>query len=280
MFTRLQMKSAAKLNLSRNWGRAIAAFLFYVLPAIAVSVIAQVIQVFAGIGAVFIGAASENYNSYGDFSDYAVSGVMVIFLIIIAVLSIIIGICVSPVSEVGLARYLLKTRGTQTPTAAETFAPFKEGCAGNIIGARFVTNIIIFFASLCFFIPGILLALKYAMVPYILASDASIKGSDARELSAKMMKDHWAELFVLYLSFFGWFLLCAFPFVIFYVMPYYYATMIEFYSCRRAELIAQGALSPVELPSFGADWYSPYNPDGPFGSFGFAPPPEDAPPVI
>lgn len=81
------------------------------------------------------------------------------------------------------------------------------------------------------------------------------------------MKGHKLELFVLYLSFFGWFLLSAFTggiLQVLYVQPYFQATIIEFYSCRRAELIKKGELLPHELPTFGFDWYSPENPNGPF----------------
>ena len=56
-------------------------------------------------------------------------------------------------------------------------------------------------------------------------------GREAIDASREMMRGHKGELFVLQLSFIGWFLLSALTFglLMFYVMPYYQSTLTEYY---------------------------------------------------
>lgn len=85
-------------------------------------------------------------------------------------------------------------------------------------------------------IGGIIKHFSYAMVPYILCENPSIKPKQAITLSRKMMKGHKWELFVLNLSFIGWDLLGALTFGlvdIFFTNPYLEATLAEYYSYLR-----------------------------------------------
>ena len=77
----------------------------------------------------------------------------------------------------------------------------------NIVAAMFTTDIFVFLWSLCFIVPGIIKAYSWRMVPYIIAEDPEITGTEARERSAEMMNGSKWEAFVLDLSFLGWILL-------------------------------------------------------------------------
>lgn len=264
MFTRKQMKEAAKLNFKRKWVTSIIATLIVMLPSFTIT-------------------AEYTYNRFSeDFLPFNLNSSLfslqasqffnkprITFSLAFAFISAAITFVIIPVAQVGYNRYFLKLRGQLEPKATEPYTPFREENWGNIVFVTLLTRISIFMWSLLFVIPGIIKAFQYSLVSVILASDSTISLSNAKRLSKRLMKGHKLELFVLYLSFIGWFILSVFTggiLQIIYVQPYLQATIIEFYSCRRAELINKGTLLPQELPAFGSDWYSPKNPNGPFQS--------------
>lgn len=59
--------------------------------------------------------------------------------------------------------------------------------------------------SLLLIIPGIIKTFAYALTPFILNEKSELSANEAIELSTKMMDGHKMELFLLYLSFVGWF---------------------------------------------------------------------------
>ena len=81
-------------------------------------------------------------------------------------------------------------------------------------------------------VPGIIKAIAYALVPYLLA-DEKYKDLGYREVlkkSEEMMKGHKMDYFVLCLSFIGWFLLAlpTFGLIFIYVSPYFTTTVVKF----------------------------------------------------
>ena len=78
----------------------------------------------------------------------------------------------------------------------------------NIIIAEVVMTIIISLASLLFVIPGMILALAYAMVPYLVV-DTDLSGIDTLKKSRGMMKGYKVDYLLFGLSFFGWILLAC-----------------------------------------------------------------------
>ena len=106
--------------------------------------------------------------------------------------------------------------------------------------------------SLPCMIPVLIKSIQYKMVPYILANNSGITGKRARELSKAMAEGNKWNLFVLDLSFIGWFilgiLLCGIG--ILFVMPYYNAAYAEAYTCLKAEAMqTKGISGDEELPS-------------------------------
>lgn len=104
---------------------------------------------------------------------------------------------------------------------------------GNAVLLYILTSVFTFLWSLLLIVPGIVKALSYAMSPYILAENGYyMSPSDAIKESMRIMEGHKADLFVLILSFFGWFLLTGITCGIagIYVFPYFNATMVGFYN--------------------------------------------------
>lgn len=120
---------------------------------------------------------------------------------------------------------------------------------GNTVGAMFVTDLFVSLWSLLFIIPGIVKAVEYSMVPFLLSDNPLLPGSRARELSRRMTYGEKGAIFVFWLSFFGWFLLgavCAGVGILF-VLPYFEASQAELYLFLRERALERGLVSPAEL---------------------------------
>src|SRR6056297_2768243 len=87
------------------------------------------------------------------------------------------------------------------------------------------------------------------VVPYILADNPSIGHSRAIDLSKQMTMGEKFDIFVLDLSFLGWFLLGALALGIgvLFVQPYYDATNAELYFKLREKALYRGITTPEEL---------------------------------
>lgn len=106
-----------------------------------------------------------------------------------------------------------------------------------------------------FFIPGIVKSYSYAMSYYI-AEDwgnqgYSVKGTEAINASKEMMRGHKWELFVLDLSFIGWYILVMITggLASLFVQPYLLTTRAAFY---RNLLQRQSAANVAYAPQGGA----------------------------
>ena len=98
-------------------------------------------------------------------------------------------------------------------------------------------------------------ALGYFAVPYILAENPELSHSRALKLSREMTMGFKGELFVMYLSFFGWYLLELITFGIvgvFYSTPYRNASFTEAYAFLRERALNEGIATIDELPGFGS----------------------------
>jgi uncharacterized membrane protein len=84
-------------------------------------------------------------------------------------------------------------------------------------------------------VPGIIVALMFSQTFFILRDHPDMSGLDAAMASKDMMKGHKAELFVLWLSFLPWFLLCVLVLPLLYVGPYCQATLTVYYEQLRQE---------------------------------------------
>ena len=100
------------------------------------------------------------------------------------------------------------------------------------LGACLLQGLFIFLWSLLFIIPGIIKALSYALVPYLMADEKykDMKVMDILKKSQEMMYGHKGDYFVFGLSFILWWLLgivtCGIAF--FYVIPYQQVATAKF----------------------------------------------------
>lgn len=110
-------------------------------------------------------------------------------------------------------------------------------------------GVLTFLWFLLLIIPGIIKSYAYSMVPYILADNPNIGSSRALELSSQMTEGHKFNIWVLELSFIGWYILGLILFYvgIFFVKPYENATKAELYLVLRQNALDNGYCLPEEL---------------------------------
>ena len=112
------------------------------------------------------------------------------------------------------------------------FGNWKHNTRGMLLMCVYV-----FLWSLLLIVPGVVKSLSYALTPFILHDRPELSENEAIELSMKMMEGSKMDLFLLYLSFVGWALLCILTLFIgfLWLEPYIYATTAAFYEDVKAD---------------------------------------------
>jgi uncharacterized membrane protein len=161
----------------------------------------------------------------------AVSGAMFAgFFIMTTILAIVIGNAL----QVGEKRFFL--RGfKEEPSIGTLFTTFQKGEWGPIAIKMFLMDVFIFLWGLLLIIPGIIKYYQYRMIPYILAEDPEFSFEEVKQISTKMTGGQKSDIFILDLSFIGWYILGALFFGIggIFVKPYHEATVAKLYQLYR-----------------------------------------------
>lgn len=135
---------------------------------------------------------------------------------------------------IGKANFFLKAR-TDGYKAEYVFQIFRGDGYTNALKAMFMKKLFIFLGSLLI-IPGIYFTYAYYFVPQIVSDDPTISWKDALAKSKEITDGHKFELFVLELSFIGWYLLGAlFIFGSYFVNPYFESTIAEAYVSLKGD---------------------------------------------
>ena len=221
IFSRAEMKQAAKNSLQGRWGVAIACLL------LAVYIPSLVIGGITGFASAAMGfaAEAEAYGIYGLISSLD------------SLFSIAVSILVLGPLSIGYYYFNLRfVRGMEV-TATMPYRAFSSGCYGRFLMTYFMMELFIFLWSLLLIVPGIIKSLAYAQTPYILMDHPEMGWKEALKESQRMMDGHKGELFVLGLSFIPWLLLVCVTFGIamIYVGPYMQVTYTNFYRTLKEE---------------------------------------------
>ncbi|MBR3611595.1 MAG: DUF975 family protein [Oscillospiraceae bacterium] len=199
------------------------------------------------------GAAVENF-----FTNPLIAMTTAFILVMAFVFGIVIsfgwGAFIAGPITVGAHRYFMEHRAFGSKFEKIFFA-FHSGRYLNVVKICFVMNVKIFLWSLLFIIPGIIKSYEYSMIPYILAENPQISMERAFEISRKMTKGEKWKIFVLEISFWGWYLLGAICCCVggIFVHPYYFATFAELYQVMREKAHGLGFADYADLPGFFPD---------------------------
>ena len=139
-------------------------------------------------------------------------------------------IVIMPAFNISLCMIFLSLAKNEDISVGDVFKGFN--ITGKAVWLSIITWFYTFLWSLLFIIPGIIKTFSYSMAPFILADNPNLTSSEALSESIRIMDGHKFDLFVLQLSFFLWYILGAITFGIayIYVIPYFEATMTNFYN--------------------------------------------------
>lgn len=176
----------------------------------------------------------------GYFNPSLLNWLLAVFGVIWA-LTIVYTFFVANPILVGSSRYFITARASSAKIS-DIFYSFKNGHYIKIVGAMAWQNLFQLLWTLLFIIPGIVKAYAYCLTPYILAENPDIGYRRALKLSMQITKGFKGDIFILQLSFIGWFLLglLCLGIGMLFVQPYYNATMAEMYLSLKNNAIKQG----------------------------------------
>ena len=149
-----------------------------------------------------------------------VAGFSFMALIIKTAISII-----GSLTNVGGAKFFLEGMDGNTDVGYLGYG-FNKDTFLNIFIVQFFVSIFIFLWSLLFIIPGIIKSYEYSMVKYILAEDPYLSSDQAIAISKDLTRGYKMDLFILDVSFWGWYILGFFLCELggYFVNPYKAAT--------------------------------------------------------
>ncbi len=180
----------------------------------------------------------------------------------VSLLALAVAVFLTYPLSIGTARFFVQNRFGNTQYG-NVFSGFKNGYLSGSL-TLLVTNIFIALWSLLFIIPGIVKSLQYSMVPYILSDNPRVGNSRARQISRALTNGEKGAIFVLGLSFIGWYLLLGFLSSLctmfsptlgvaaaflggLFLSPYLEGTYTELYVFLRDRAIQMGQVNPAEL---------------------------------
>lgn len=154
------------------------------------------------------------------------------------VLNVLITIVLIPLN-IGVAQNVLAwSRGEDVNKWKVLFGGFNSAkIFFKQVGVVMLNTILCALWAILLIVPGIIKGLAYSMYPYILRDEPDLSVWQTLKKSEAIMKGYKGKLFLMYLSFVGWFILGAFTFGILYIWltPYVMTSTVKFYDdVRRA----------------------------------------------
>ena len=223
-----QLRAKGRADLKGRWAEAAMFTFVFVLIAWFVSALG------GGLDSVVFGPRVVNVN--GD-----IDAVALIANSTPGILDFVAVLLILPVSWSWEVAFLGNHR-------AESDDPFSVGSLFTgyrdflrVMGTMFMSSILTFLFTMLLIIPGIWMALRLALTPYILRDHPELKFNTALRLSADMMQGHKWKLLLLELSFLGWWVLVVLSLGIgyFWLAPYIGQTGVNFYEEVKAEYEAR-----------------------------------------
>ncbi|NOU87971.1 DUF975 family protein [Paenibacillus sp. LMG 31460] len=187
----------------------------------------------------------------GDVSDGAGLAIILIFVflaVVIGLVALAFNIFIVAPLTVSVQQYFKQAAQDDVNMNYLVYS-FTKGNYLAIVKGMFWSGLLNFLWFLLLFIPGIVKSYAYSMTPYILADNPGIGMKRAVDLSNQMTRGQKWKMFVLDLSFIGWFILgtIAIGIGVLFVLPYYYSTKAELYLVLRGQALHDGISSSAEL---------------------------------
>lgn len=153
-------------------------------------------------------------------TEFVPTAILIAFQLVIIILSF------------GYTGYLLRVVRGESSGVGNLLDGF--GIAGRAIVLTIFIDVLVALASALLFVPGVILSYAYAMARRLQMDHPDWSPVRCMRESRYMMRGHKWDLFVLQLSFLGWFILATIPGVSVFVKPYVSLAETVFYENLRA----------------------------------------------
>lgn len=232
MKTRAELKAEARELLAGNWGKAILLNVISILAYLLIGV------VFLGVIGLGIWLAQQSIKNGG--ADFNISEATTRGAAGANNGGNLIGGLIGAFISVGVAYTTLnwlRTKNADFSPVRGMFSAFSRKYFVSTLVLYLLQAIFTFLWSLLFIIPGIIKEFSYSQT-YLIYKDVNEANEDNNlnyldyiTLSRELMDGHKMDLFILKLSFIGWFILgfVTFGIAFIWIIPYYETTMVAFY---------------------------------------------------
>ncbi len=148
---------------------------------------------------------------------------------IVPVVNFIVPLIIAGPLALGVAIFTLAIARNKETKVTEVFSGFDR--FATALATYLLSLLFIILWALLLIIPGIIAALSYSQIYFILADNPSIGAMEAIDRSKKMMMGNKWKIFCLGWRFFGWALLCVLTLGIgfLWLFPYMSVTFAKFY---------------------------------------------------
>ncbi|MCR5793355.1 MAG: DUF975 family protein [Lachnospiraceae bacterium] len=218
MFDRREIKRDARGVLRDNYALAIVGIL---IGTMMIPVFSTLSSTFSIVGDIMEPLGRNNVFSFVSKWDNPLT---------------ICNTIVSCIFGPGVALFSYKMYIKKNPQISDIFVTFTSGNFWRMVGGMLLMYIKIGLWTLLLVVPGIVKALEYSMVPYILVEQPELSIKECFAESRMLTSGCKGEIFSMLLSFVGWFLLDSLTFgilSILYVVPYLKISMAGVYASLR-----------------------------------------------
>ena len=142
--------------------------------------------------------------------------------------------CCNPIVCGSCRFYTLNS--AQNAKFSEIFYAFRSDQYWNVVKIMFFQKLKIFLWTLLFLVPGIIKAYEYSMIPYLLAENPGMDMNEAFSRTKEMTQGQKLNMFILDLSFAGWYIagMITLGLILIMAAPYIYGVQAELYLKLKA----------------------------------------------
>lgn len=240
VFDRVKYKEFAKKQLKGRW-------LVPVLVAITISLITTIFNIPEFIARLQSDAGSAilrgDFSSYSDFLKLLNEASSTKTSILIQIIQLI----VSAILEVASISVYIKMSRSPQPVS---YSVFIEGLNNwwRSIRAFFLQFVWIVFWTFLFIIPGVIKAISYSQMYYLLAEFENMSVRKAMRISMLITEGYKGDIFMTYLSFTGLIIIeVLIPFSGFWITPYMNMTFTNIFHALLKNALETGLIKPEDL---------------------------------
>ena len=234
MRDRAQIKEVAKFQFKQRYGMSVGAALLFALLA----------------GGRQLNTLTYRQNINIPFEPWMYT--LLAILVPIASVMFLVYILIGAPLKVGHAHFSRCIYNNWATSVGDMFNRTFSDYARNL-GGMLWRDLFTLLWSLLFIIPGIVKSYAYFAAPYILAEFPAVRATDAIKISMRMTYGFKADIFVLDLSYIGWYLLSGLTLGllgILYVNPYYYTSQAGMYEELKQNALNNGTVNYYELVGY------------------------------